>query len=296
MQSMRRVFGIVLVAGCIIAPALAQEGGDRDSTGVPGENFSLQGALELFQKASSPEEFEKALNTQDNHVNNLDLNGDGDVDYVRVVASMKDDVHTFVLQVPVSETESQDIAVIELEKSGAENAVIQIVGDADIFGEQTILEPKGEGGDEEEGEGVEQEQEVKGPFVGAAPAALLMPRVVVNVWGWPCVRFVYAPGYRAWVSPWRWRAYPGWWRPWRPLAWRAFHPFWYRRHVPVAVVRTHRVVRAHGFYAPRRVTSVTVTRRHGPAVNHYRVTRTRTVRTKDGVRHTRTTTRVRTRR
>ena len=31
----------------------------RDSTGLPGDNFSLQGALEMFKKASSPEEFEK---------------------------------------------------------------------------------------------------------------------------------------------------------------------------------------------------------------------------------------------
>ncbi|MBK8703346.1 MAG: hypothetical protein IPN33_06805 [Saprospiraceae bacterium] len=23
-------------------------------------------------------------------------------------------------------------------------------------------------------------------------------RIVVNVWGWPSVRFVYAPGYRVW--------------------------------------------------------------------------------------------------
>ena len=56
-----------------------------DSTGWPGDHFSLEGALELFKKAESPEQFEKSLNSSDNYVNNLDLNEDGDTDYIRVV-------------------------------------------------------------------------------------------------------------------------------------------------------------------------------------------------------------------
>lgn len=119
----------------------AQMNSDEDSTGLPGDNFSLEGALAMFQKASSPEEFEKMLNTQDNHVNNLDLNGDGQIDYVRVIDKSDGKNHAFVLQVPVSETESQDIAVIELEKSGDKDATLQIVGDEDIYGEQTYVEP-----------------------------------------------------------------------------------------------------------------------------------------------------------
>jgi hypothetical protein len=82
------------------------------------------------------------------HVNNLDLNGDGEVDYVRVAGKRDKDVHVFILQVPVAEKESQDIAVIELEKTGSENAVLQIVGDEDIYGEQVIVEPDGGGEDE----------------------------------------------------------------------------------------------------------------------------------------------------
>ena len=99
-------------------PKLKAQDAEEDSTGLPGDNFSLQGALEMFKKASSPEEFEKLINTKDNNVNNLDLNEDGDIDYIRVVGKMEKDVHAFVLQVPVSETENQDIAVIELEKTG----------------------------------------------------------------------------------------------------------------------------------------------------------------------------------
>ena len=49
---------------------------------VPGDHFSLEGALELFKKSASPEEFEQLLNSPKSEVNNLDLNGDGDIDYM----------------------------------------------------------------------------------------------------------------------------------------------------------------------------------------------------------------------
>jgi len=52
-----------------------------DSTGLPGDNFSLAGALELFKNATSLESFEKMINEESNKVNNLDLNGDGEIDY-----------------------------------------------------------------------------------------------------------------------------------------------------------------------------------------------------------------------
>ncbi|MBI5474257.1 MAG: hypothetical protein HY961_18125 [Ignavibacteriae bacterium] len=281
---------VLLCLTLIFIAAASSYSQDRDSTGLPGDNFSLQGALEMFKKAGSPEEFEKLLNTQDNHVNNLDLNGDGDIDYVRVIDKMDKDVHAFVLQVPVSETENQDIAVVELEKTGDDNATVQIVGDEDIYGEQTIVEPDGGGDDsEEEGEGG------NGPFAPTNYMSTVAPRIVVNVWVWPSVRYVYAPGYRVWVSPWRWRAYPVWWRPWRPFAWRVFHPFRARYHAGFAVVHTHRVVRAHRVYTPVRVSSVTVRTRHSASVTRYRTTRSATIKTKHGttkVKTTRTQTRV----
>lgn len=273
----------VVLFALAMLPALYAQSAEQDSTGLPGDHFSLQGALDLFQKAGSPEEFEKLLNAEDNRVNNLDLNADGEVDYIRVIGKMEKDAHAFVLQVPVSETENQDIAVIALEKTGNESAVIQILGDEDIFGEQVIVEPKGEGEDEGGRDDVDG-----GPMVGSLHSPYTMPVVVVNVWGWPCVRYVYAPAYRVYVSPWRWRVYPVWWRPWRPVAWRVWHPFRVRHHVGFAVVRTHRVVHAHRIYAPTRSVSVSVTRRHAGTVKHYRTTRTVT-KTKSGATRVKTT-------
>lgn len=260
-----------------------------DSTGLPGDNFSLQGALDLFKKAGSPEEFEKLLNTEDSKVNNLDLNEDGNTDYIKVVSKRENDVQIFVLQALVSENESQDLAVIELEKTGSENAVIDIVGDEDIFGEETIVEPEDNQGN---AYNVNNSRVATGPNTGYAGNG-----IVVNVWGWPCVRYVYAPSYVVWVSPFTWRARPVWYRPWRPMPYTVFRPLRFRYRPHYAVVTTRRVVVAPRIYKPMRVTSVTVRTRHHVAVNNYRVTRkTTTVKGRHGRKYSRTTTTVRRRR
>ncbi|MBK8428351.1 MAG: hypothetical protein IPL27_21400 [Lewinellaceae bacterium] len=235
-----------LAASLLAAPLQAQEQNDVDSTGLAGDHFSLEAALDLFKQSSSLEDFEKRLNEEDNPANNLDLNEDGQIDYIRVVDRMDGDVHAIVLQAPVSEAESQDVAVIELEKTGAESAVLQILGDEDVFGEQVIAEPVGE-------EGVESPKGRGGPAVHLAPDA-----IIVNVWLWPSVRYMYRPAYVVYVSPWRWGLYPTWWRPFRPRPWGLYHarirP--YRAHYHV--VTTHRVVRAHRAYTPHRTHSKVV--------------------------------------
>jgi len=253
---------------------LAQAQNIPDSTGLPGDNFSLEGALEMFKKSSSPEEFEKLINSENNGVNNLDLDNDGNTDYVKVIDKKEGDAHAFVLQVAVSEKENQDIAVIELEKAGANNAVLQIVGDEDIYGEQTIVEPS-----DDAVSFVDPVSRVaNGPHAAQDDYNYnSVNGIIVNVWMWPAVRFVYAPAYTVWVSPWSWRLHPVWWRPWRPLYWHAFYPrrVVYVRHY--TVVTTHRVVRAHRIYRPVRVTSVTVRTHYQPRVTQYRVARRTTV-------------------
>jgi hypothetical protein len=110
---MKAKYLLALCFSLAAMPVIAQ----TDSTGLPGDNFSLEAALDLFKNSASPEAFEKALNTEGNNVNNLDLNDDGDIDYIRVIDHRDGDVHTIVLQATISATESQDVAVIELEKT-----------------------------------------------------------------------------------------------------------------------------------------------------------------------------------
>jgi len=237
-----------------------------DSTGLPGVHFSLQGALEMFKQASSIEAFEKLINTENSHVNNLDLNGDGEIDYISVIHKADKDAHAFILRVAVSATENQDIAVIELEKTGDTTAMLQIIGDDEMYGETVIVEASDEGDEVETDEG-----KGCGPSFDYTKAS----RIIVNVFYWPSVRFVLRPAYIPWVSPWSWRHYPGWWRPWRPLIWTVFQTRRMEYHRNYAIVLTHRVVAAHRLYTPFRTSSVLVRNRTVFVRNKYGVTHTR---------------------
>lgn len=234
---------LFFLSGCITVYSQA------DQREVPGDHFSLEGALELFKKSKSPEEFEQLLNSADSKVNNLDLNGDGYTDYIKVIDKNEGNVHAFILQAIVSEAESQDIAVIELGKSYDGKATLQITGDEDIYGIETIIEPT---------------EEVR---VNAGASTM---RTIVNVWTWPSVRYVYSPYYSGWVSPWRWSMRPVWWSAWRPVAYYEYNPWWQPYRPYYSVCHTHRIVNAQRIYRPCRTTSVVVYHRHNTQIKHYR--------------------------
>jgi uncharacterized membrane protein YgcG len=240
------LLSVILLSG-FSAKALTDE---NDSLGLPGDNLDLYGVLDLFKQSATMEEFEKKLNDPANEINNLDLNGDNDVDYIRVVDQVEGDAHAIVLQVPVSDKEAQDVAVIELEKTGNESADVQIVGDEELYGENYVVEAQSET-----------------PATDAKWQGF-RPVVVVNVWMWPCVRFVYAPAYVLWVSPWHWAHYPGYWRPWHPVMWRVYHPRVVHYHVHYVCVHERRMVHAHACYNGHRMSSNSVHQRY--AADHQR--------------------------
>lgn len=218
---------------------------NTDSLGLDGDNLDLYGVLELFKKSESPEAFEKALNSESNEVNNLDLNGDSKIDYIKVIDHFENDAHAFILQVPVNETEVQDIAVIEIEKKGIEEADIQIVGDEDFYGKDYIVEPA-------ENKSVDY----------------LRGGVYINVWGWPVVRHIYGPKYIIWISPWYWGYYPVWWKPWKPVFWHVHHKRVVRYHVYHKRVHAHRIVKAHAIYHSHRKVSKTVVARRTTVIKN----------------------------
>lgn len=233
----------------LMAGGVAVMGQSRQD--VPGDDFSLEGALELFKKSASPEEFERALNTPGSKVNNLDLNGDGDVDYIRVIDRNEGNVHAFIMQAVVSNAESQDVAVIELEKLANGKAVLQITGDEDVYGIETIIEPT---------------EEVR------VNAGTSTARTVVNVWTWPSVRYVYSPYYTVWVSPWHWTMRPVWWYTWRPIVYYDYYSYWYPYRRYYSTCHTHRVVYARTIYRPYRTYSPVYYKRHETRIVNYRST------------------------
>lgn len=242
---------MLLLAICFTTISFAQnvkdemKDNDADSTEVSGDNFSLEGALALFKKSNTLEDFEKALNEENNSVNNLDLNNDGNIDYVSVESIKDKDTRVIVLSTYLKDKEKQDIATIGIEKTGKEEATLQIIGDDDIYAKNTIVEPF---------EVDEKSEKSKGPNA----SEVRLNRLIVNVWGWSCVRYMYVPNYVVWNSPYYWGAYPSYWRPWRPMRYGMF----YTRVTPYRSyyrpTRTFRVVQARNIYMPRRRTTTII--------------------------------------
>lgn len=247
---MKRIL-IPLSACALAVPAFAQDT-RPDSTGLPGDYFSLERALDLFQRNFEMERFEQELNTDSTGANNLDLDGNGETDYVRVETRRDGDAVYVVMKVATSVTESQDVAVIGIEKTGEESATLQIIGDEDLYGPNAIVEPY-------------EEKEEAAPSKGPISPELHGVRVAVNVWFWRPVPWCFSPRYYPYASPWYWGYYPPWWRPWHPHPWHAWWGWRHHHHGWYRPWNSCRVGRAQAFYMPRRARSSAVRTRYQDA-------------------------------
>ena len=72
---------------------------------------------DLARKSKNAADFEKQLNTTSNKINNLDLNDDGKVDYIKVTEYGKGNKRGFSLTTDVGKGKEQEIATIEFVKS-----------------------------------------------------------------------------------------------------------------------------------------------------------------------------------
>jgi hypothetical protein len=180
-------------------PVLSQE----DTTallGLPGDNLDLYTVLTVFQKSKTIEEFEKSLNDEKSKINNLDLNLDKKIDFIKVVSRKKDDSHTFILQVDVTKNETQDVAVILLDKDKNQKVSLQIVGDEELYGKDYVIEPKG------------NSSVTPNPgYAGENPVTVTVPATTtVVVESAPIVQYVYSPAYVPYVPPYYYGYYPPW--------------------------------------------------------------------------------------
>ena len=138
------------------------------------EGLDLKVVAKLFAEAENLEQFEMMLNNPDSAFCNLDLNGDGQVDYLRVVETGEGSKRLIVLQAILAKDIYQDVASIYVEKDEANNVSVQIVGDEYVYGTNYIIEP------------------------------VYIYRPVIYDWFW-------SPAWYAWNSPWYWGYYPSWW-------------------------------------------------------------------------------------
>lgn len=251
---MKKLFylGLILMTG-LSFNTFAQE---SDSTGMPGDNFDLQAALDLFKQSKNLQDFEKKLNTESNGVNNLDLDGNSAIDYIRVVDKKDGNNHAILLQIPINSKETQDVAAIVIEKRSNSEAQLQIIGDQTLYGEETIMEPI-------------EEQEIK---KATGPSTLMVPTTIVfvNVWAWPCVQYIYDPYYDPWYSPYYWDYYPSWWSPWRPVYYYVYYDRMYYYHGWCHYTNVYHVPNAHRVYMNNQSSSPSVRRRYAPQQATYK--------------------------
>ena len=182
--------------------AFSQAASDSTLLGLPGDNLDLYATLDLFQKSKTIEDFEKTLNLEKTGINNLDLNADSKVDFIKVETKKDGDNYTFILQVDVSKTEKQDVAVILLTKDKDKKVTLEIVGDKDLYGKDYIVELK-----EERTPPVTANPAYKGAdttVVVSAPAKT----TTVIVEQTPIVQYVYSPAYVPYHPPYYYGYYP----------------------------------------------------------------------------------------
>lgn len=252
------LFFAVLMAGIFSQPLFSQTDNEPVALGLPGDNLNLFAVLDIFQKSKTLEDFEKVLNEQDSKVNNLDLNNDGEIDYIEIVSQSDGNIHSIVLQVAVSATEKQDVAVIEVDKDKKNNVHVQVIGDEDLYGKNYIVEPSdtvsGTPNPGYKGDGtVIVNNNTTNNYNTTSPS-------YVSVSVWPVVLYLFSPVYVVYKSPWYWGYYPPYWRPWRPVY---YHDYWgyhghYYRNSYYRRTASIRNPRYYNNYANRRNTSVLV--------------------------------------
>jgi len=142
-------------------------------------NLDLQAVSSIFGESRNLEEFEMKLNDYDNQISNLDLNQDGEVDYLRVIETSENNVHVVVIQAVLDQDVFQDVATVVVERDQNRRTYVQVIGDPYLYGDDYIIEP----------------------------IYVRTPSIFSFFWG---------RSYHSWASPYYWGYYPNYYRDRRP--------------------------------------------------------------------------------
>src|SRR6187401_2516054 len=221
---MKKYFLLYLVVAISLfsLPAFSQSENDSTLLGLPGDNLDLYAVLDLFQKSKTIEDFEKSLNSEAAGVNNLDLDLDKKVDFIKVLTKKDGDDFTFILQVDVSKTEKQDVAVILVSKDENKKITIQAVGDEDLYGKDFIVELN---------ESVTAAVTANPAYKGE-DAVITVPSTTttVVVETTPIVQYVYSPAYVPYAPPYYYGYYPPYFFAFSVMAVGMYHHHHYHYH------------------------------------------------------------------
>jgi hypothetical protein len=105
------------------------------------DNLDLRAVASIFGDSQNLDDFERRLNDPKARISNLDLNGDNQVDYLRVIESVEGNAHLIIIQSVLGHDTFQDIATVEVERDRQNRVQIQVVGDVYMYGDNYIYEP-----------------------------------------------------------------------------------------------------------------------------------------------------------
>ena len=244
---------MVVAMGFFCLPAFSQSQTDTASLGLAGDNLDLYAVLDLFLKSKTIEGFEKSLNDTKSKINNLDLDLDGKIDFIKVVTKKEDsNSYTFILQDAVSKTETQDVAVILVNRDKNKKITVQIVGDEDLYGKDYVIEPRTSPSSSVTANPAYQGSD---PVVKDVPAST----TTVVVQSAPIVQYVYSPAYV----------------PYYPPYYYGYHPPYFAMATVIAVgIYRHNNWYHHGgYYGGHYHGGNTVVINNRNQINHYNNTR-----------------------
>ena len=143
------------------------------------DNLDLRAVASMFGESANLQDFERRLNDPKYQISNLDLNGDNEVDYLRVIESVENRTHVVIIQAVLDRDVYQDIATIDVERDNYNKVSVQIVGNTYLYGANYIYEP----------------------------VYSVVPVIYTSFW---------VTNYRPYYSTWYWGYYPTYYTAWTP--------------------------------------------------------------------------------
>jgi len=143
------------------------------------DNLDLRAVASMFGESANLQDFERRLNDPKYQISNLDLNGDNEVDYLRVIESVENRTHVVIIQAVLDRDVYQDIATIDVERDNYNKVSVQVVGNTYLYGANYIYEP----------------------------VYSVVPVIYSSFW---------VTNYRPYCSTWYWGYYPTYYRAWNP--------------------------------------------------------------------------------
>lgn len=182
-----KIISLALVLLWSITSVFAQDRTTVTATNSDiSDNLDLRAVASIFGESENLDDFERRLNDPKAQISNLDLNGDNQVDYLRVIESVEGNTHLIIIQSVLGRDTFQDIATVEVERDRNNKVQVQVVGDVYMYGNNYIYEP-----------------------VYAST-----PVIYTSFW---------ITNYRPYYSTWYWGYYPSFYVAWTPFPIYTYH-------------------------------------------------------------------------